>query len=359
MNWSSAEEQLLAVCARIDFDVQEREQAQDLCRQNQIDWKRVYKTARTHGVAPLVYHNLGGLDPVDLGMEKSSANRFRRSFARNLTRRWKSQAILLRILSILNEQDLTVMLVKGGALDLLGAGSGPYTVSRDIDLIVHAGRDQLTDELLVEIQELSQRFPLELGYGSHHDLTMNGALCIDFDQIWADAIPIHYKGRDFFIMSPEDALITACVNACRKRYFNLNALCAIDALIRGTPMFRWKELGEKCRDYEVKDIVYTALLVAERMMHSPLPEDLAERLATFKAPLLELIAKRLSLSSLSSLYEGMDIAGRKVGASLLLPYVSYRGHQIRRKVMFALANTEPRAIPDKIKPKPAALSASH
>ena len=136
-------------------------------------------------------------------------------------------------------------------------------------------------------------------------------------------------------MSQEDALITACINACRKRYFNLKALCAIDSRLRDEAGFRWNKLAEKSRDYQVKEIVYTALFVAAQVMRSAVPEDLVHRLAPSRATLLQMLSKHLSFSSLSSLYDGTKIANRKVGASLLLPYASYRRDQVWRKFRYA------------------------
>lgn len=337
MKWPSHEDQLLAALARLEFNGNDREIVRGLCCKNPIDWKRIYRTARLHGVAPLVYYNLARIDHADLGMNNGAVERFRRSFARNLSVRRRFREGLWQILGFFNERGVDVMLIKADSINLFGSGSGPYTVSRDIDLIVRAHEKDLPDDMLAQMLAFSDGFPLEYDFYGHHDVDMNGVLSIDWGRVWADAISIHYEGRDFFIMSPEDALITACVNACRKRYFNLKALCALDARLRDASALRWSEFAEKSRAYEVKDIVYTALLVAAQVMHSSLPADFAEYLGSPKAPILELLSKRLSFSSLSSLYGGTEIANRKVGVSLLLPYASYRADQVWRKLQFLAA----------------------
>lgn len=339
MKWPNPEDQLLATCCRSEFGEAERALVVEICRKNGIRWKRVYSTARMHGVAPLVYHNLARLEHADLAMKNGTVERFRRSFAGNLAAKQSMRDGLWRILGFFNERSVDVMLIKGAAINLFGNGSGPYTVSRDVDLIVRSRGEDLADDLLAEINALPYEFPLEYDFYGHHDVDMNGVLPIDWGRIWADAIPVHYTSRDFFIMSPEDALITACVDACRKRYFNLKALCAIDAYLRDGAAYRWDEFAEKSRAYEVKDIVYAALVVAARVMRSPVPADLAERLAPSRAALLEMLSKRFSFSSLSSLYEGTEIANRKVGASLLLPYATYRGDQMWRKIRFATSGS--------------------
>ena len=339
MRWPSVEDHLLVDLTRSDFNEQDREIVRGLCQQNPIDWKCIYRTAKMHGVAPLVYRNLARMDRGDLGMHNGSAERFRRSFARNLTTRRMFREELWRILAFFNGRGLDVMLIKGASIDLFDPGSGPYTISRDIDLIIRVHEDDVPDDTTAKISAASNGFPLEFDFYGHHDVDMNGVLPIDWDRVWADAILVHYSGRDFFVMSQEDALITACINACRKRYFNLKALCALDARLRDAPGLRWSEFAEKSQAYEVKEIVYTALLVAAQVMHSPVPVDLAKRLAPSKAALIAMLSKQFSFSSLSSLYSGTDIANRKIGTSLLLPYASYRWDQMWRKIRYATSRS--------------------
>ena len=245
MNWPNPEDRLLAACAQLDFGEAELAVVAELSQADGIRWERIYQTARIHGVVPLVFRNLTVLDPADLPFTNGVGDQFRQGFVDNLVAKRHLREGLWKVLRFFNEKQLDVMLIKGAALDLFGNGYGRYTVSRDVDLIIRAHYQQLREELLMELDEMNSGFPLEYDFYSHHDIDMNGALPIDWDRIWADAIPVRHAGRNFYIMSPEDALITACINACRKRYFNLKALCAIDALLRDGAAFRWDELFEK------------------------------------------------------------------------------------------------------------------
>ena len=337
MKWPSLEDELLATCSRVAFTEADQLSVLELSGRNEIRWDTVYATGRMHGVAPLVYRNLSLIDPVSLNLKNGVVDQFKRSFADNLVAKRHLREGLWKVLRFFNEKQLDVMLIKGAALDLFGNGYGRYTVSRDVDLIVRAREEDLPDDVLAQILALSDGFPLEYDFHGHHDIDMNGVLPIDWNRIWGDAIPVHYEGRDFFIMSPEDALITACINACRKRYFNLKALCAIDARLRDGAALLWDELAEKSHAYQVNGIVYAALVVAERVVGSPVPKDLTNGLGSIgtRAAIVSLLSKNLSFSSLSSLYSGASVAHRKLGTSLLLPYACYRGDQIWRKLRFA------------------------
>jgi hypothetical protein len=321
----------------LEFSEADRAGVVDLCRRNEIRWGRVYSTARLHGVAPLVYSNLARFDQEELGLENGVLERFRQSFANNLVAMRRLREGLWEILGFFNQRHLDVMLIKGAAHNLFHNGASHYAVSRDVDLIIRARRDELPEALLAEINQLANGFPLEFDFYGHHDIDMNGVLEIDYDRVWADAIPRHYAGRDFYLMSPEDALIAACINACRKRYFSLKALCSIDELLEARSSIRWDNFVEKARDYRVGDIVFTALRVTEMLRGSTVPSELAGRLVSsdVRKALIEALVNRVSFSSLSSLYSGRRIACRNIGVSLLLPYASYKSDQMWRKLKTA------------------------
>ena len=73
-------------------------------------------------------------------------------------------------------------------------------------------------------------------------------------------------------------------------------------------------------------------------MQSPVPSSLLGRLASSKARygLLQRVIRQFSYSSLDTLYTGKEVARRRVGPSLLLPYFSYRWNQLWRKASAVL-----------------------
>ena len=220
MRWPSIEDELLVTCARPVLTEADRETLSELSSGNSIRWDRVYSTARMHGVAPLIYFNLSRDGRTEFGNKNGVTERFRQSFARSLAENRRLNDGLWRILGFFNERRIDAMIVKGAAANLFSNGSGHLTVSQDVDIILRPKPEDVSEEFIEEIHSASRGFPLEFDFYRHHDVDMNGVLDVDFDTVWADAIPVHFRRRDFFIMSPEDSLITACINACRKRYFN-------------------------------------------------------------------------------------------------------------------------------------------
>lgn len=331
----SPEENILVLCSRLGFTEEHQERILDLCRDEQIDWKVLLATARIHGVAPLVYANLSQCSLSQLGIPHWIIEQFQLSFAQNLVRKRRLSDKLADTLRFFQQAGIEVMLIKGAAHDLLLHKSRPFTVSRDVDIVIRSSKEEIKAETLEQIMSLPNQFPLEFDFESHHDLDLNGVLPIDFGQIWEDAVKIPFTGGDVevYVMSPEDLLIAACINSCRKRYFNLKAICNIDAILGQSNAIDWNEVTRRAISFHCKHIVYTALLVTRSLLDTALPAGTLERLAgaRFRVAITSILTKRMSFSSLRALYSGSKLFDRHIGMSLLLPYATYQLDQVWRK----------------------------
>ncbi len=328
------EDQILLTCARREFTDAHQQFVLEVCQQEEIDWDLLYWTARVHGVAPLIFVNLlrcldGGIVITSKVMES-----FRFEFAQNLVTKQRLAVEIERVLAFFDREGLDVMLVKGAALDLLVYHPHPYTVSRDVDLIVRRREEDISEETLKGITDLLRHLPLEYDFYGHHDLDLNGVLPINFESIWDEANQIQFRGRPVFVMTPEDLLITACISSCRKRYFNLKALCDIAGIMSAYPEMNWEDVVGNTKLYRCENIVYAGLIVAEMTLGCELPAEVPDRLVDnpVRAAIIRYLSQRMSFSSLTSLYSGEKILNRRINLSLLLPYASYRWDQVWRKV---------------------------
>jgi Uncharacterised nucleotidyltransferase len=205
----------------------------------------------------------------------------------------------------------------------------------DIDLMLRLRREQaMTDGNLGTIWEFERTGPYEIGYFSHHDCDMRGALPVKFEMVWRDAKRVDYHGEEAWVMSDEDLLISLCINSCRKRYFRLKSLCDIAELLNERPSMDWNTLVIKAAEYRCRAVIFTALLATKLTVGCEIPTSRIELLVPgrFQSRLLAWLASRMSFSDLGSLHSGCSIRGRRVGPSLLLPYVSYGRRWIRHVV---------------------------
>ena len=265
---------------------------------------------------------------------------------------WMFQAIsekeqrgrqLLDALAFFDEKSLDVMLIKGAALDLTVYEQPWYVTSSDIDLIFRCRMRDVAEEDLERIWDLDRTNDFECEFGDHHDLSINGTITLDYEQIWADADRIDCQGYPVFVMCPEDMLIAACLNSCRKRYFHLKMLYGLAEIVRTLKGINWERVTEKAAHYDCQGIVYTALLVAMGTVGCDVPASFMSslRIRPLRAAIIRSLTKHMSYASMASRtaflrHESaalMPRVLRKSNLSVLLPYASYRSYQIWRKVM--------------------------
>jgi hypothetical protein len=343
------EEKLLFACTRQNFLPVHQETVLEVCHNEEIRWDLVYAIARGHGVAPLVYANLLRGD-LNLEIPRNILDRFKRNHAGNVIRKERRAEKLERVLAFFKRKSIDVMLIKGESLDILVYDQPWYTTPHDVDLVIRVKRDEIPDSVVREIEQFfgndggqdGGHLGIEYDYFEHHDIVMNGVLPVDFQQIWDDATKIKFKGQDVFVMSPEDMLLSLCINSCRKRFFRLKALCDIAETIYKYPGLDWSKLAQRARAYDCHNIVYTALLVTKMTVDCSLPEGALDALAVhpIRAKIIYELSRRMTPSSFSSLYSGRNLFGRKVDGSLLLSYAAFCWYQVRRRIAFVLWFTE-------------------
>jgi hypothetical protein len=232
------------------------------------------------------------------------------------------------------------MVIKGGALDILVYDQPYHTVLADIDLILSIKPSDIPAEIFRDYMVFFHKSGIEYDFYQHHDMSMNGALPIDFDTIWNDAFKIRYQEFDIFVMSPEDMLIAVCINSCRKRFFRLKSLCDIAEIINKYTDLNWEMLTQKAKIYHCQNIVYTALLATKMTVGCHLPEGLFDALGVnpIRSKIIRSLSRRMSLSAFSSLSSGRPVLKRRIDWPLILPYATFYGYQMWRRMKFVLSS---------------------
>lgn len=332
----SPEHQLLFACVRQDFSAEYQQSVLTLCRTHEIDWEAVYQTSQLHGVACLVYASLQRCAAEGLKLPAEIEAQFRQQIFRNILNKEKLAHNIVLALDYFNQKTIQVMLIKGAALDLLVYEQPYYMTLLDADLVINVKRSEVSEAEWVETRHFFHRSSIEYDYFEHHDVVMNGALPVDFQAIWRDARQLDFRGRKLFVMSPEDLLISGCINSCRKRYFRLKSLCDLAETVRRFPELDWTVFTDKAQAYQCSPIVFAALFVTKLTVGCSLPENLQEKLgiSSLRANAIRYLAERLSLAAYSSIYSGKAMLNRKLDYSLILPYVTFQWPQIWRRLKF-------------------------
>jgi hypothetical protein len=306
----NAEDRVLFAAARQDFREEHRSAVEAMAP---FDLEKVAAIAESHGVAPIVGANL-------------KAENLQRAFFENVLIKAQEAERLAQGIARLREAGYQVMLLKGLALDLLVYREPWVTTSKDADLLLRPepGRRLADDERAV--RRSLYRSGIECDLLRHHDVDMNGVLPVRFDRIWAAARAVDFHGQEVFVMSPEDLLISLCINSCRKRFFRLKYLFDIAETVSRLEI-DWDRLAVCAREDRCEGIVYTALHATAETVGCELPDGVLESLGVprFRALLVRrLVARFLRHGSLGS------------PPSPLLPYASYRWGQALRSFRVAV-----------------------
>ena len=342
------EDALLYLCCTQEMPADRLEKILVIGQQGAIDWSLVFSLARNHGVAPLVYHQLQVARANGLIIPDGVADQFKQASYQNMIAKQARCRVLFDALNYLHSNGLDAMVIKGMALDILVYDEFWYTSSNDVDIVLRPQRSGHPYAELRDVQRELFRTGIEFEFCAHHDVNLNGALPIDFEKIWHNAMRAEFYGQSIYLMAPEDMLLSVCVNSCRKRYFRLRSLCDMAEIVKRFPALDWAQFTASAMEYQCNNIVYSALSVMQATVGSPLPEDVFDRLAfggmrrRITDSAIQFVLRNVPLSSLSY-YEGYDFIGRKAGWSLLLPYTTYHLQQMSSKIHEALTTSRTRA----------------
>jgi hypothetical protein len=332
------EDTIVCLCTRQNFGAAHQRQLTDLCQSQEIQWDVVYATAEENFVSPLVYVNLSHGRIGGRAIPQAILDKFKKSYIHNVFVKQGTAKILDQILALFAQKGIDVMLVKGAAMSLLVYEQPWYTKAHDVDLVIKARREEIDQADHREIVAVLEGFNhqrnqfkehIEYDYFEHHDVTMNNVLAVDPHRLWQEARRIQVNGHDVLVLTPEDMLIAAAINSCRKRFFRLKSLFDVAAIVEKHPDLDWGVLISKARDYEANTILYTTFLVLQKTLGCPLPERVLYDLkvnpirAFGIRRLVSALCRTMSLRELFTRTEG-TLVGRQFSWPLVLTYATYR-----------------------------------
>lgn len=322
---------LLLSCTRQPLDACHVNQIRTLCRETVLDWPRLVAIAQAQGIAPLLWHNL---QQMGLTLPAPIAQALQQQRYQNIAVKAGVIAKLAAISVFCRTRGIEVLVIKGLALDLLVYAHPWYTVN-DVDLVLRARAGTLSPEVVAEVERFFWPLPgFEYEFNTHHDVTMNGVLRVDFARIWATATQIGVRNEPLWVMDPVHLLITACINCGRKRFFQLKQLLAIASILEHYADLDGGAVATQAHAYGCEKIVYAALRVTQATVGCTLPIGLIAQLGVHprRAQLIDYLIQRTSLARTWQRLAPRPNGRRALDASLLLPYATYEPAQLLRKM---------------------------
>jgi hypothetical protein len=333
------ENELLFICTRKNFQPEHQKAIFELCDKFEIKWDVVHLTALQHQIAPLIYSNLLKCKNSGLGIAPDVLVRFKSDTLTLSLGKLKQEEDIVKILSHFNRKSVDVMLIKGAALSFTVYQDFSGYVVGDIDLILKNSREEVSEqedqEDIVFFEKLNTY--VEWERFRHHDVSRNETLQIDFKSIWSHTKETTFFRQKVLVMSPEDMLLAACINSCRKRFFRLKSLCDIAEIINYFKELDWEVFIHNAKKCHCRYIVYTSLLVTSMTVGCDLPQGVLNKLDVgwFRAIPIYLVIKylynRVSLNFLLP-SSGITIFGKKLNPALILNFIACNWLQFSRAV---------------------------
>jgi hypothetical protein len=283
---------LLIDCARASIEPERADRINELTADG-VDWHRLLRLARRHGLAPLLYCHLKRICaanlPADTFEELHDYHQKNCAFNLLLT------GELVRLLKALNDNGISAIPYKGPAIAVKLYGHVALRQFCDLDILVRADDVWKVDRLMLArgftphsiIPEQKRadfvrqdyvrlfhrdngRTLVEVHWGiapAYFGIPFNAAA------VWSRLEPLSLSGATVLMPCAEDLLIMLCVHGTRHGWDKLEGICAIAELIRRTPHLDWERVQEGSRERHCRRLLGLALLLAHGLFEVPLPPE--------------------------------------------------------------------------------------
>ena len=264
------------------------------------DWREIAQLAARHGLQPLLYSRLASPSPAARHVPADLLQSLREAFLMNGTKNQLLYLDLARVLSVLQQNGVGVIALKGAHLAELVYGTIALRPMGDIDLLV--GRHDLvkTAALLRDLGYTADMSGLEIEelvrgvYEKHlpsffrpphpriepHWSLSPEASPENIDQLWKTAKPATLAGVPTRVLSPECLLLHLCLHMrlhCLE--MGLKPLCDIAVTLRRyRAVLDWKEVLSLAKAWHEEKSIYVALALTSDLLGEAVPEEVLQSL---------------------------------------------------------------------------------
>jgi hypothetical protein len=301
--------ELLLCCARTVRSPEVTARIRALLQES-MDWEYLLRTARRHGVAPLLYWHLDAT--CSDAVPENTFDRLRDHFRANGLRNLFLTGELLRILNAFEAREILAIPYKGPALAASVYGNLALREFNDLDILIHRGDVPKAKEVLTSMgyqarywltrtQEAaflrSQReHPFRRDDGKsvvelHWGIAERHFFPLDTERLWERVNRIPLAGNTILNLSPEDMLLILCAHGTRHAWERLEWVCDVAELIRvRREDMGWEQLIAQARALGSERMLLLGLFLANDLLGATLPKKVSERVRA--DPTVKALAER-------------------------------------------------------------------
>ena len=290
----STEMQLLLACLRISPGVDDLKQIEKISRQA-LDWVRFINLTKRHGVAPLAYANL--YRAGTFSENENALENLRYEYMRNSGRTMALAAELVRVLKLMQINEVLVIPFKGPVLAQEFYGNLALRQAGDLDVLVDKTAVHKFDSLIRNLgyhrtrphSTLTRRQLDYFKFRNHHFQYRSQIGNISIELHWRlQLLPllrhhavkslqkrggkIEIAGFQVITLSTEDQLLNLCVHGAAHGWGHLFWLVDIAEIVRKHPDFKWNAFMISAKEQNAERAVGQGITLAHLLLNCSLPE---------------------------------------------------------------------------------------
>lgn len=275
-----------------------------------VDWEAVAFLIDHHRASALCLQTLAKLD------QETVPPAFLRSLQAECTESTRNALALMnalhKLVALLQEQDIEFACFKGVVAAQLIYGQLSMRNFSDIDLFVRPSDHARTEQLLIDngfrithrydgafqsgLRDDKRRVNIDLHWGIPPQ-----ELGLDSHLLWDELSTLEIGNKAVPTFSFNDTLLLTAVNATKEYWESrLYRFCDLAELIQHRPQIDWNGIFRRANQLGCQRALFTALIVAHRLLAAPLPRDIAQTLGSHQAltPLVEELIAQIQQSHL-------------------------------------------------------------
>ena len=314
------EAQLLVLLARTSVNGTLHVEIQDRLR-DQIDWDLLWRLARAHGVAPLVYRTL--LSHGSGAVPKATLEAFRRHVQANTILNSLLTGELVSLVDAFAAKGIRAIPFKGPTLAVTAYGDPTLRECVDLDLIVEQSSILQARQLMwsrgYQLTSLVSSHGDEQDEVFHSFVKKNGIFRVDLQWVMARRLfsfrldrerfydqlkPVRIGQKTVMALATEELLIVLCIHGSKHAWEDLKWVCDVAELLRRRRAIDWSRVLFLSQEWGSRRMLFMGLAMARTLFDTPLPRLVQDAIAADRD--IQDLAKRMPKRLLRAGQEGVD-----------------------------------------------------
>ncbi|MDL1890717.1 nucleotidyltransferase family protein [Nitrospirales bacterium NOB] len=291
-----AEGRLLVLCARTRINDFIRVEVADLVDDG-VEWDLIWRLARAHGVAPLVYRNLVAICPA--AVPATVHELFRRHIQANALLNSLLAKELASVVEAMAAKGVRTIPFKGVTLAQFAYGDLALRECADLDLIVdQTSVSQARQVLWSQGYQLTSRnghYDESSDEPYHFFQKRNGIIAVDLQwtmagprfefrldrsQLWARVRAVDLPTKSVPGLCPEELLLLLCVHGAKHGWEQLKWACDVAELVTRRQTLDWSRLLFLAKEWRCRRMVLLGLALAKSLFDIVLPRAVLDAIET-------------------------------------------------------------------------------